>query len=254
MFTRIGGVEFNTVSFGAGARTIVAHGGWTGSWQLWQQPFELLSRTWCCVSYDHRGSGETVAPVESITAGTLVADLFAVLDALQVGRCVLAGESMGGLVAMAAAIAEPERFEGLVLVSSPVPGQGGAERLIAGSRLDYASTATAFARACLPEPDSGSYLRWGTGILLRSEGEVAARLLEASDAIVVDPAEIALPTLVVHGTADAIVPASAGHHLAATIPDAELVLLDGAGHVPTFTRPHDVVDAIQRTFGDLSRP
>ena len=116
-------------------------------WQLWQQPFELLSATWRCISYDHRGSGETVAPIESITAETLVADLFAVLDSLGVGRCVLAGESMGGLVAMAAARAEPERFEGLVLVSSPVPGQRGAERLIAGSRIDYAATATAFARA-----------------------------------------------------------------------------------------------------------
>jgi pimeloyl-ACP methyl ester carboxylesterase len=249
VFERIGDVEFNTVSFGAGARTIVAHGGWTGSWQLWQQPFELLSATWRCISYDHRGSGETVAPIESITAETLVADLFAVLDSLGVGRCVLAGESMGGLVAMAAALAEPERFEGLVLVSSPVPGQRGAERLIAGSRIDYTATATAFARACLPEPDSGSYLRWGTAVLLRSEGEVAARLLEASEAIVIDPAEIEIPTLILHGTADAIVPASAGHHLASTIPDAELVLLDGAGHVPTFTRTREVVDAIQRRFG-----
>lgn len=252
MFRRVDDVDFNTVSFGVGERTIVAHGGWTGSWQLWQQPFELLSPTWRCVSYDHRGSGETVAPIESITAGTLVADLFGVLESLEVGRCVLAGESMGGLVAMAAVLAEPERFEGLVLVSSPVPGQDGAERLIAGGRLDYTATATAFARACLPEPESGPYLRWGTGILLRSEGEVAARLLEASAAIASDPAGIAVPTLIVHGTADAIVPVAAAHHLAATIPGAELVLLDGAGHVPTFTRAHDVVDAIQRAFGEFS--
>ncbi len=200
MFTRIGDVDFNTVSFGAGPRTIMALGGWTGSWELWQQPFELLSSCWRCVSYDRRGSGETVAPVGSITRDALIVDTFAVLDSLGVGRCVLAGESM-------------------------------------------------FARACLPEPDSGSYLRWGTGILLRSEGEVAARLLEASEAMVIDPAELALPTLIFHGTADAIVPASAGHHVASIIPGAELVLLEGAGHVPTFTQAHDVADAIDGKFG-----
>lgn len=35
-----------------------------GNWELWLQPFELLSREWRCIAYDRRGSGETVVPLE----------------------------------------------------------------------------------------------------------------------------------------------------------------------------------------------
>src|SRR5579859_3452681 len=43
MFLDVRGVRLNVVSFGSGTRTFVATGGWTGSWELWQQPFELLT-------------------------------------------------------------------------------------------------------------------------------------------------------------------------------------------------------------------
>lgn len=61
--------------------------------------------------------------------------------------------------------------------------------------------------------------------------------------------EIQVPTLVIHGTADAIVPVGIGEWMAATIPDAVFVPIDGAGHVPTLTRPHAVVAAIEARFG-----
>ena len=98
MFTRINGHLLSTVAFGSGPRTLVAHGGWVGSWELWQQPFELLSDEWRCISYDHRGTGESPVSPEQITPEALVDDLFAVLDAYGVRRCVLAGESLGTLV------------------------------------------------------------------------------------------------------------------------------------------------------------
>jgi pimeloyl-ACP methyl ester carboxylesterase len=55
-------------------------------------------------------------------------------------------------------------------------------------------------------------------------------------------------TLLVHGADDAIVSVDESRALVELLPDAELVVLDGTGHVPTMTRPHDVVDAINRRF------
>ena len=62
VFLPINGHRINVVAFGPGPRTFLGVGGWAGSWELWQQPFEALSRTWRTVSYDHRGCGETVVP------------------------------------------------------------------------------------------------------------------------------------------------------------------------------------------------
>jgi pimeloyl-ACP methyl ester carboxylesterase len=86
---------------------------------------------------------------------------------------------------------------------------------------------------------------------LRAEPEQAARILEMwhDEAVPdVDPRLIDIPTLILHGTADAIVPHVLSRELAELLPDAELVELEGSGHVPTMTRPADVVEAILRRF------
>ncbi len=83
MFLKSDDADLFVTSFGGGPRTIVAHGGWVGSGELWQPPFELLSRSWRTVTYDHRGTGATVNRAATITFELMVNDLFRVLDALQ---------------------------------------------------------------------------------------------------------------------------------------------------------------------------
>jgi pimeloyl-ACP methyl ester carboxylesterase len=93
--------------------------------------------------------------------------------------------------------------------------------------------------------------RWATNILLRAEPDQAARIVEmwGDEAVPdVDPAQIHVPTLILHGTADAIVPIEESRRLAERLPDAELVEFEGSGHVPPMTRPDEVVEAILRRF------
>jgi pimeloyl-ACP methyl ester carboxylesterase len=116
MFLAHNSAQLYIVEFGDGPRTIVAQGGWTGSWELWAGPLQTLSKTWHTVAYDHRGTGATIAPVDSINLENMVSDLFAVLDGMAIETCVLAAESAGGMVAVTAALEQPHRFEGLVLV------------------------------------------------------------------------------------------------------------------------------------------
>lgn len=253
MFVEVNGQRLQAVSFGSGERTLVAHGGWVGNWELWQQPFELLSPTWRCLSYDHRGSGESVTDPAMITPDALVDDLFAVLDLYDIERCVLAGESLGVVVVLEAARRAPERFEGLVLVDGG-PGivADMVQHLIDGSRSDYPATVAAFVDECLPDGAPDHLRRWGRDLLLRAEPEAAARLFECyldPPAPFVPLDEIAVPALVVHGTDDRIVPFAIGEWVAWELPDATLVALDDAGHVPTITRPHDVVAALLDRFG-----
>ena len=251
MFIEVNKNLLNTVSFGKGRRTFLTHGGWAGNWEVWQQVFELMSGSWRCVGYDHRGAGESPVAPESITPEALVDDLFAVMDALEVKRCVLGGESAGGRIALMAALRQPNRFEGLVLIgATPSITVETTKPLVDGCRSDYPATVKAFVDACVPEPDSDHIRRWGRDILLRAEPEAAARLLESAYERRFNLAltDITVPTLVIHGSKDVIVPTDVGRDLAQGIPDAELMILEGVGHVPTMTRPQEVAAAIDRRF------
>ena len=190
-----------------------------------------------------------------ITVQHLVDDVAAVMDALDIEQCVLAGESQGGAIAQYAAARRPERFTGLVL-AAPRPARRdtneGRSAFADACRADYPATVDVFVAACFPEPDCEHVKRWATNVLLRAEPDQAARLVEMwRDEAVrdLDPSAVSTPTLVVHGTADAIVPIDESRQLAAAREDVELLELDGVGHVPTMTRPEVVVEAIRRRFG-----
>jgi pimeloyl-ACP methyl ester carboxylesterase len=255
VFVAAGGYLLNTVQFGSGQSTFVAHGGWVGSWELWQEPFQLMQDRWRCIGYDHRGSGASTFPPAAITPAGLVDDLFAVLDHYGVDSCVLAGESLGAFTCLQAAIRDPARFRGLVLVDgAPAASRERAIGLVEGSRSDYPQTVAGFVDACVPEPDSDHIRRWGRQILLRAEPEAAARILEShyEQNVQMDLTQVQVPTLVIHGEDDAIIPLAIGKAVAQAIPDSELFVLAGTGHVPTLTRPAEVVEAIDRWAATLT--
>jgi pimeloyl-ACP methyl ester carboxylesterase len=253
MFLDVNGVRLHALVFGNGPRTLVAVGGWTGSWEVWEEPVaQLTAGGWRCVAYDHRGSGESPVDPALISVEAMVDDVAGILDALGVERCILAGESQGGAIAQYAASRNPERFEGLVLSAPARTGRNAGSSAFADAcRSDYPAAVDQFVSACFPEPNSDHLKRWARNILLRADPDQAARIIEMwrDEAVPdVDPRRIHTPTLILHGTADVIVPIDVSRRLADLLPDAELLEFEGSGHVPTMTRPSDVVNAIVRRF------
>jgi pimeloyl-ACP methyl ester carboxylesterase len=254
MFLRYPDADIFATRFGEGGRTLVAHGGWVGSGEMWLPPFEHLSRHWRTVTYDHRGTGSTRNRAPVISFDLLVNDLFRVLDTLQIESCVLAGESSGVLVVLEAALRQPKRFEGLVLVggrasSSP---SAGAARFIEGCKADFNATMDAFVDACITEADAEAEKHWGRSIVKRSNGPEAVQLMEAMWSARVEDrlGEIVQPTLLIHGRHDRITPLAMSEAMAARIPQAKLVVLEDAGHVPVITRGDVVAREIREYFGN----
>lgn len=249
MFVSVDDAKIYTIAFGpAAAPVLLGIGGWIGSWELWVEPFAILSGGWRTMAYDHRGTGATIAPVESITFDRLVDDVFAVMDTLQIERCVLAAESAGALTALAAAHKEPDRIVGLVLVDALAyqPPLGENDPFLQGLQHQYAATIDQFVTACVPEPDSEHIKRWGRQILGRASQAAAIALYRSSSEPDLNGVlgDIRQPTLILHGEADAIVPVAEAQRLAASLPYAHLTVVPGAGHVPTMTRPQVIADAI----------
>lgn len=252
MFISRPDAQLYAVTFGAGPQTLLAVGGWVGSWELWSDPFTLLSSHWRTIAYDHRGSGATQAAPESITFASLVDDLFAVLDAFVIDHCILAAESAGVATALQAVLQQPDRFRGLVIVDGLYYRERpqGSDPFIAALQADFDTTLDQFVDACMIGSDSQAIRRWGRQIVGRSTPAAAIRLYESLYEVDLRPhlARATLPTLIIHGERDQIVPVGAAKELAAQLPNNQLIILPEAGHVPTMTHPQAVTSAINAFF------
>ncbi len=245
MFIPVDGHHLVSHDIGTGT-PLLLHDGWVASSALWWPLVERLQARWRCLAYDHRGSGSSTLPPESISASALVDDVFRVLDAHGVERAVVAGESLGGLVCLQAVLRDPSRFLGVVLVGGfPRFLEAGVRPdLVAAMRADWPGYVHRFVAACLPEADTGHLHRYAANTLLPAGPEAAVRISQAHVGIAPELEAVPVPTLVVHGSHDRIAPLAGARELADRIPGARLVVLDGAGHVPIVSRPDEVAAEI----------
>ena len=253
MFITRPGARLLSLSFGHGPLALVAVGGWIGSGELWLDVIGHLGPRWRCVTVDHRGTGASACTADRIRVADMVDDLFAVMDANDVERAILAAESAGGGVALEAALKAPDRIAGLALVAPAWqrPRPGGQDGFIASLRADFPATVAGFVDACLPEAGMTDVRRWGAQILGRADARRSIELLECQAELTVQDRldEVQCPVLVLHGDADAVLPLDSSEQLTAGLPGSHLAVMAGAGHAPMLSRPAAVAAAIESFVG-----
>lgn len=254
MFIDVNGIKINTVSFGSGEDIFLGISGFVADWRVWSFVFEDLSTRMRCVGFDHRGSGESAAPLETISKQSYVDDLFSVMDKLGIEKCYLGGESFGGAIALLAALKQPERFKGLILIDTNLPNakpiNENRRQFIEFLKADHKGAIEAFIESVMPESNIEHLKRMGVHICLRSDVDITIKILEVvSEGEVEYPLhEIKTPTLIVYGDKDGEEIIENSHYLEKMLPYSELVVIKGAGHVPIITRSQEVIDAIRRNF------
>jgi pimeloyl-ACP methyl ester carboxylesterase/DNA-binding CsgD family transcriptional regulator len=218
---------------------------WTGPpWAPW---LEELSRHHTVVRHDLRGCGLSDRDPASSDLESWVADLGAVVDAAGLDRFALMGLCQGGAIAAAYAARHPERVGRLLVYGSYV--QGALVRRLRASEADEVEALALIIEqgwgretpayrelfTCMLMPDaSREDVRALTEIERQSTSpEEAARLWRAFHRIDVAAMlpQIRVPTLVAHCRGDGMVPFTEGCRLAALVPDAEFLPLDGRNHI-----------------------
>jgi pimeloyl-ACP methyl ester carboxylesterase len=251
------GVELCTEAFGDPAdAAILLVMGVGGSMLWWADGFcQMLAEAGRFVlRYDHRDTGRSIsyAPGQpAYTSADLEADAVGVLDGYGVPAAHVVGVSAGGAFAQRLALDHPARVLSLVLIStSPAtPGDRGLpsptnafQRFVATAGVDWSEPESVIeyqlGYARVLAGDRRRFDEQACRELVRRDvaraRDVAA--LQNHDAIPDHPRDyealssITAPTLVIHGTADPMFPPRHGEALAAEIPGARLLLLDGAGH------------------------
>jgi len=262
------GVRLRTEAFGdeGGEPLVLIMGAtapgvyWTGSFI---QPF--IDAGCFVVRYDNRDTGKSTCvdyQEHPYTLDNLARDAVAVMDAYGMRTAHVAGASMGGMIVQALMIEHADRLKtATIIMSSPLSG-GGDQPALASEDLPgpddawmeemmtlAASPSTSREENIARKVEQYRMLAGSAGVFDEAEQRKIATI-EVDQAVNLNAAmnhSIAIahsspsdrrpllrkadvPTLVVHGTEDPILPYPHGVALAETIPDAEFLTLEGAGH------------------------
>lgn len=232
------------------------------TWDAWTAALKGQYRV---VRYDQIGHGLTgPSPTGDYSRAAFSADVGKVADKLGLGRFVLAGNSMGGGIALDYALAHPERLNGLVLVDAAgAPQLGKAKgnigftiaRMPGLRNLMTRITPRSVIEKSLHQTVANQAIVTPTMVdryweLLRYPGNRRATMerfsLGFEHAAPAQLARLRVPTLILWGEKDPLIPLASGKWLAQHIPGARMIVYPGIGHIP-------MEEAAQASVGDLER-
>jgi pimeloyl-ACP methyl ester carboxylesterase len=261
---RVGELKLAYREWGRGLPVLLLHGFPLCS-EVWAEVGPRLEGEFRVVAPDLRGHGASDAPPGPYTMDALAEDVVRFADALGLDRFVLGGHSMGGYVAFRIAARWPERLSGLVLVATraePDTDEGKARRAAAVERIRKEG-GRAFLQDFLPNLVSEA-TRVSRPEVLRRLWEMAERVPDHAvvgclEGMMHRPdsrgllRQLAVPALVVAGEHDAVVPAESARAMAEALPHGQLVVVAGAGHVPSLEAPEATAAALRAFHSGLAR-
>jgi pimeloyl-ACP methyl ester carboxylesterase len=251
--------------------------GMAGSWESWREVIPSLAKRYSVIVPDLPGHGESDKPRQDYSLGAQANALRDLLTALEVDHATVVGQSLGGGVAMQLAYQHPGYCERLVLVSSGGLGQEvswllraltfpGAEYLMpllfpsfvrdAGNAIGRRLSRFGL-RAPRMEEEWRAYVsltdpttRQAFVRTLRAVVDVGGQTVSAHDRLYLTSL---LPTLIVWGERDRIIPVSHAHEAHAAMPGSRLELFEESGHFPHREEPERFVEALV-DFIDSTEP
>ena len=244
---------------GAGEAIVLVHGH-PFDRRMWRPQLESLSDAFRVIAPDLPGYGASHPRNGTMTMRALADSVVELLDAIEVERAVVVGLSMGGLVSMEIGLGHPDRTYGVVLAATtaaPVtPEEAASRRAVAAdleengmltvalemagrlfgsrARRDPAVVLAVFEMMMTAQPQGAAAALRG-----RAERPDYASLL----------GDLRVPALVIAGDEDAYSSAPVTEQLVASLPEPEVVLLDGIGHLPNLEDPGRF-DTALRSFAE----
>jgi len=277
-FVTVDGVRLHYLDRGAGPAVVLIHGNGVTA-----EDFQLsgllgrLAQGHRVIAFDRPGFGYSDRPRRRPwTARDQARILLRALTAIGVEAAVFVAHSWGTLVAVEAALAEPERARGLVLLSGyywptprldapllsgpAIPGLGDVMRFTVSPLLGWATTPLVFKQMFSPAkvaprfkagfPTSMSLRPWQ----LRATAADAAMMPLEAARTAARRKRITAPVLVISGDGDKIVSfADQSKRLAGEL-GVQLQVIEGAGHMIHHTAPHEVATAIEAFLDQIDRP
>jgi pimeloyl-ACP methyl ester carboxylesterase len=267
-FVEINGLRVHYKMSGQGEPVFVLLHGFGASLYSWNAVMEPLGDLGTVIAYDRPAFGLTERPLEwegesPYSPQAQVDLLLGLLDHFGVERAILVGNSAGGTVAMNFTLQHPERVKALILVDPAVYGGGGAPSwtrwLLRTPQMRHLGPLIArqiqtrgpelirlawYDPTRISEETLALYKKplqvenWDRALWELTIASQESDLAERLD-------EFTLPVLVITGEMDKIVPTEQSVRLAGELPDAQLVVIPQAGHLPHEEQPAAFLEAVK---------
>lgn len=250
------GIDIHYRTGGEGEPAFVLLHGFAGSLFTWDEVFDQFADKGQTFAYDRPPFGLSERLIEGdwngenpYTPDAAIEQLMALLDEQGIDRAILVGNSAGGTLALRAALAHPERVDGLILTSPAVYAGGGAPDFIQPllNTPQLRRIGPLASRLLIGQGNSLEGLAYHDPSAITAEQMAKARLgiqvedwdralweftaASQSSDLVERLGEITMPVLVVTGDDDRVVPTEQSVQLAGELPNAELVVIPACGHV-----------------------
>jgi len=247
---------------GSGPVVVLSHGTLMDRTMFDAQVGSLEDR-YRVIAFDHRA--RTDRWQDDYDLDDLADDCVALLDELEIERCVLGGLSMGGFMALPLALCYPERLDGLMLISSMAMAYSDSERADIDAHLaelsheehvteEFAEWERDLVIGATTQRESPELVRywmdrWKTRRSKAVAGEFHSWMHKPD--MTSRLAEIELPTLVIHSIEDAVLPIERGRAMADGLPNARFVAIEAAGHTSPVEAPDAVCVAMSNFLDEI---
>jgi pimeloyl-ACP methyl ester carboxylesterase len=230
---------------------------------MWSPQVPKLVERHRVINIDERGHGRSGKLTEPFDLYDMVDDVLAVLDHLGIENAVWAGLSIGGMVAMRAAITAPDRVSGLILVDT----HAGAETPY--KKLKYRAMAIGVKTIGI-RPFQSAISKLMFGITTRRRNPELVKVWEERFASVDVPSmllglgalvrrdsvvdrlrQVDAPSLVIVGDEDASLPVACSKEIADTLPNSSLVVIPDSGHLSSLEQPGAITEAMLRFLDEV---
>lgn len=255
----IGGRSLYALRRGSGEPLLLVQG-MSGTHAAWGEPFlSALDDGFDVVAYDHRGIGRSDPADGPFAITDLADDAVALLDALGIPDAHVLGISMGGMVAQEIALRHPGRVRTLALGCTYAGGAGAAltdeatmsrlaEAMMSGDRERAIRTGYEINVSQAFAADDANWEPF-RAMATAVPAPLPTIMLQLQAIVAHDAqerlAQIAHPTVVVHGDEDRMLPVANASLIAGAIPDARLEILEGIGHLFWWEAPERAAELLR---------
>ena len=272
---RAAGLDLSTFAFGHGPPVVLLHG--LAATKLSYLPLlPALAERYTVIVPDLPGHGESSKPRARYTPQYFSRVIHALFDEMGLQDAAVVGNSMGGRIALEVATRFPHRVNSLILLDPAAAGlpfplyarllgllPTGVGAIPVPWRKRIVVTAI---RQMFANPEhlarAGYLAAADEFIRIYRKGRARMALLSAMRGLIADEPEgfwhrarrIAVPTLIVWGRQDRLVPVGLGHRLANTIRDSRLEVLPDVGHVPQFEDPEETRRLVLGFLDEINPP
>lgn len=228
---------------GSGTAILFIHG-YPLTRKMWQAQLSGLSPFMRMIAPDLRGHGEST-PTKGIYSMELLArDCNYLLDYLNIDKVYLCGLSMGGYISLAFARKYPQRLAGLILTATRASADTEEGKLNRERSIENAQK-----NGIIPIIES-MIPRLLSPYSMQHRSQLVDQIRQVMQGVTLDAVigdlsgmkerpdfriflhEINVPTLIIHGKDDQLIPIAEAQEMSAAIPDSRLIILDNCGHLP----------------------